>query len=87
MIAEHHSLNGSHRLKTSNTLGILDCAEEKERRCEMSVYREEHTLTKDDKFTFEDSQILNKLRESDRLTEREKLAVQRLYRTYQYMVD
>lgn len=53
----------------------------------MSVYREGHTLTENDKFTFEDSQILNKLRESDRLTEREKLAVQRLYRTYQYMVD
>lgn len=45
------------------------------------------TIDKDDRFTFEDSQILNKLRESDRLTEREKLAVQRLYRTYQYMVD
>ena len=47
----------------------------------MSVYREEKPLTKDDRFTFEDSQILNKLRESDRLTEREKLAVQRLYRS------
>ena len=54
---------------------------------EVSVYREEKPLAGDDRFTFEDSQILKKLRESDRLTEREKLAVQRLYRTYQYMVD
>ena len=53
----------------------------------MSAYREEKPLTEDDRFTFEDSQILKELRESDRLTEREKLAVQRLYRTYQYMVD
>ena len=53
----------------------------------MSAYREEKPLTEDDTFTFEDSQILKELRESDRLTEREKLAVQRLYRTYQYMVD
>ena len=53
----------------------------------MSAYREEKPLTEDDIFTFEDSQILKELRESDRLTEREKLAVQRLYRTYQYMVD
>lgn len=53
----------------------------------MSKYREDVLLLEDDKFGFEDSQILQKLRESDRLTEREKLAVQRLYRTYQYMVD
>lgn len=53
----------------------------------MSAYREEKPLTEDDRVTFEDSQILKELRESDRLTEREKLAVQRLYRTYQYMVD
>lgn len=53
----------------------------------MSVYREEKPLTEDDKFTFKDSQILRELRESDRLTEREKLALQRLYRTYQFMVD
>ena len=53
----------------------------------MSAYREEKPLTEDDRFTFEDSQILKELRESDRLTGREKLAVQRLYRTYQYMVD
>ena len=52
----------------------------------MSAYREEKPLTEDDRFTFEDSQILKELRESGRLTEREKLAVQRLYRTYQYMV-
>jgi hypothetical protein len=50
----------------------------------VSAYREEKPLTEDDRFTFEDSQILKELRESDRLTEREKLAVQRLYRTYQY---
>ena len=53
----------------------------------MSVYREEKPLDTNDKFTFEDSQVLQKLRESKRLTEREKLAVQRLYRTYQYVVD
>lgn len=53
----------------------------------MSAYREEKPLTEDDRSTFEDSQILKELRESDRLTEREKPAVQRLYRTYQYMVD
>ena len=53
----------------------------------MSVYREDKPLTEDDRFTFEDSRILGELRESDRLTEREKLAIQRLYRTYQYMVD
>lgn len=38
----------------------------------MSAYREEKPLTEDDRFTFEDSQILKELRESDRLTEREK---------------
>lgn len=53
----------------------------------LSVYREDKPLMNEDKFTFEDSQILKSLRESDKLTEREKLAVQRLYRTYQYMVD
>ena len=53
----------------------------------MSVYREEKALTDNDRFTFEDSEILRKLRESDKLTEREKLAVQRLYRTYQHMTD
>lgn len=37
----------------------------------MSAYREEKPLTEDDRFTFEDSQILKELRESDRLTERE----------------
>lgn len=53
----------------------------------LSRYREDKPLMDEDKFTFEDSQILESLRESDKLTEREKLAVQRLYRTYQYMVD
>lgn len=53
----------------------------------MSQYREEVPLSKEEQFNFEDSQILKKLRESDRLSEREKLAVQRLYRTYQYMID
>lgn len=53
----------------------------------MSIYREEKPITEDDKFTFEDSQILDKLRESNRITEREKIAIQRLYRTYQYMID
>ena len=32
----------------------------------MSAYREEKPLTEDDRFTFEDSQILKELRESDR---------------------
>lgn len=53
----------------------------------MSKYRKNTSLLEDDKFSFEDSQIVQKLRESDRLTERERLAIQRLYRTYQYMVD
>lgn len=30
MIAEHHNLNGSHRLKIFNTLGTQDCASVKE---------------------------------------------------------
>lgn len=53
----------------------------------MSVYREYKPLEDEDRFTFEDSVVLDKLRESDKLTEREKLAIQRLYRTYQYMID
>ena len=53
----------------------------------MSVYREEKPLDEEDKFTFTDSQIIQELRQSDRLTEREKLAIQRLYRTYQYGMD
>lgn len=53
----------------------------------MSAYREEKPLTEDDRFTFEDSQILKELRESDPIDSKGKLAVQRLYRTYQYMVD
>ena len=53
----------------------------------MSVYREYQPLKDEDRFTFEDSLVLDKLRESDKLTEREKLAIQRLYRTYQYMID
>lgn len=53
----------------------------------MSVYREEKPLTEEDRFIFEDSIVLEELRKSDRLTEREKLAIQRLYRTYQYMLD
>ena len=31
MIAEHHNLNGSHRLKIFNTLGTQDCASEKKK--------------------------------------------------------
>lgn len=42
---------------------------------------------KEDKFTFEDEQVIKALRESGKLTEKEKLAIQRLYRTYQYMTD
>lgn len=53
----------------------------------MSEYREEKPLMDDDRFTFEDSMVLKELRKSNKLTEREKLALQRLYRTYQYMVD
>lgn len=53
----------------------------------MSVYREDKPLENEDRFTFEDSVILKKLRESDKLTDREKLAIQRIYRTYQYMID
>ena len=53
----------------------------------MSKFRETKSQEEADRFTFEDSQIIKKLRESDKLTEREKLAVQRLYRTYQYMTD
>lgn len=53
----------------------------------MSIYREETELEENDKFRFEDAQIIEQLSQSDKLTEREKLALQRLYRTYQYMVD
>lgn len=44
-------------------------------------------LEKDDRFTIEDERVIKALRESKKLTEREKLAIQRLYRTYQYMTD
>lgn len=54
---------------------------------EVSKYREYKPLPDEDKFTFEDSEVIRRLLESKKLTEREKLAVQRLYRTYQYMVD
>lgn len=54
---------------------------------QLSRYREEKPLENEDKFLFEDSEIIQELRKSDRLTEREKLALQRLYRTYQHMVD
>lgn len=53
----------------------------------MSVYREYKPLEEEDRFTFEDSEVLDALRQSDKLTERERLAIQRLYRTYQYMID
>lgn len=53
----------------------------------MSRFRETKRQDETDRFTFEDSQIIKKLRESDKLTEREKLALQRLYRTYQYISD
>ena len=53
----------------------------------MSRYREDKPLENEDRFTFEDSEVLDKLRQSDKLTQREKLAIQRLYRTYQYMTD
>ena len=52
----------------------------------MSEYREEPKLLDDDKYTFEDCQIVKKLRESDKLTERERLAINRLYLTYEDMV-
>lgn len=54
---------------------------------EMSKYRDEYELDKDDEFQFEDSQIIDELRKSDKLTDREKLALQRLYRTYQYALN
>lgn len=53
----------------------------------MSEYREYESLLDEDKFTFKDSKVIRRLLESKKLTERQKLAVQRLYRTYQYMVD
>lgn len=53
----------------------------------MSIYREEKPLKEENKVTFEDSQIVRILLESDKLTEKEKLAVRRLYRTYNYMVS
>lgn len=53
----------------------------------MSKYRSEGRLEADDSFTHDDSKIIRELCESDKLTERERLAVRRLYRTYQYAVD
>ena len=58
----------------------------------MSVFREQKPIDEKDNFTVEDSYIVRDLLESGKLTkrkltEREQLAVQRLYRTWDYMTS
>lgn len=53
----------------------------------MSVFREDKSLSSDDQFTVVDSHIVRKLLETKKLTERQKLAVRRLLRTYWNSVD
>lgn len=53
----------------------------------MSKYRNDTLFDDKDRFTIEDSHIIKELRKSDKLTDREKLALQRLYRTYDYMTS
>ena len=53
----------------------------------MSRYRESKPLENEDRFLFDDSMIIRELLESDKLTQRENLALQRLYRTWQHVTD
>lgn len=53
----------------------------------MSQFREYEPLPEEDKVTFKDLQIIKKLMNAKKLTETQKMALQRLYRTYMYMID
>lgn len=48
----------------------------------VSKFREYQQISEDDRFTFEDCQIIKELCNSEKLTEREKMAIKRLYITY-----
>lgn len=53
----------------------------------MSVYREDKPLDDEDRFTYEDARIIKKLLAAKKLTERQKLALRRLFRNYNHMID
>lgn len=52
----------------------------------MSKYRSKQDLN-NDRVSFDDLMLIEELCKSMKLTERERLAILRLYRTYQFMVD
>lgn len=53
----------------------------------MSVYREYTPLDEEDRVTVKDEQIIKKLLKTKKLTERQRLAIQRLLRTYNHIMD
>ena len=53
----------------------------------MSKFRECKPQKEDKKFRFEDQIVIEKLLETNKLTEKQKDALRRLLTTYNYMVD
>ena len=55
--------------------------------CDMSIYRENEKKDENRNFTFKDSQEIKKLLKSKKLTDKQRIALDHLLYSYNYMTD